>query len=409
MSAHKEVSLNSILPQVSGGLQDQAKDKVAPQSSGVSVGSNVSSKLQDHASDGGGPQSSGGSVLLQVSNKCNKFIQPVCKSRKRGAVTSQSDRISQGSPPFFKITAASMLQIPKHKYVKPPPGRSPIAWSKITDNPASKASPSGNGVRPQSSGVSLGSNQQSAYKKVRFDCVSPQANGVSAHKKVSLDSILPQVSGGLQDQAKDNVAPQSSGMSAGSNVSSELQDHASDRGAPQSSGGSVLLQSSNKYNKYIQPACKSRERGAVTSQSDQTSQGSPPCSEFTSASMPRIPKHKYLKPPPGRPPIAWSKITENPTSKASPCSNGVRPQSRSVSAQSDQQGAYKNVRFDCVSPQANRVSAHKEVSLNSILPQVSGGLQDQAKDKVAPQSSGVSVGSKVRSGLKDHANDGGGP
>jgi hypothetical protein len=90
--------------------------------------------------------------------------------------------------------------------------------------------------------VSARSDQQSAYKKVRFDCVSPQANGVSAHKEVSLDSILLQVSGGLQDQAKDKVAPQSSGMSAGSNFSSKLQDHASDGGAPQSSGGSVSLQ-----------------------------------------------------------------------------------------------------------------------------------------------------------------------
>jgi hypothetical protein len=154
VSAHKEVSLDSILPQVSGGLQDQAKDKIAPQSSGVSVGSNVSSELQDHASDGGAPQSSGGSVLLQVSNKFNKYLQLVCKSRERGAVTSQSDQTSQGSPPFSKFTSASMPLIPKHKYVEPPPGRPPIAWSKITKNPASKASPSGNGVRPQSSGVS---------------------------------------------------------------------------------------------------------------------------------------------------------------------------------------------------------------------------------------------------------------
>ena len=47
------------------------------------------------------------------------------------------------------------------------------------------------GVAPQSSGVSAQSNQQIAYKKVKFDCVSPQANGVSAHKEVGLDSILP--------------------------------------------------------------------------------------------------------------------------------------------------------------------------------------------------------------------------
>ncbi len=53
-----------------------------------------------------------------------------------------------------------------------------------------------------------------------------------------------------------------------------------------------ILGKCNKYDEYIQPVCKSRERGAVTSQSDQTSQGSPPCSKFTSASMPPTPKHK---------------------------------------------------------------------------------------------------------------------
>jgi hypothetical protein len=46
-------------------------------------------------------------------------------------------------------------------------------------------------------------NQQTAYKKVRFDSVLPQVNGVSAHKEVSLDRILPQISGGLQDHARD--------------------------------------------------------------------------------------------------------------------------------------------------------------------------------------------------------------
>ncbi len=149
---------------------------------------------------------------------------------------------SQGSPPCSEFTSASMPPTPKHKYVEPPLGRPPIAWSKIAENPASKASPSNIGVRPQSSGMSAQSNQQSAYKKVRFDCVSPQANGVSAHKEVSLNSILPQVSGGSQDQAKDKVAPQSSGVSVGSNVSSKLQDHASDGVAPQSSGRAVSLQ-----------------------------------------------------------------------------------------------------------------------------------------------------------------------
>jgi hypothetical protein len=41
VSAHKEVSLDSILPQFSGGLQDQARvNDVMPQSSSVPVQSN---------------------------------------------------------------------------------------------------------------------------------------------------------------------------------------------------------------------------------------------------------------------------------------------------------------------------------------------------------------------------------
>jgi hypothetical protein len=42
--------------------------------------------------------------------------------------------------------------------------------------------------------------------------------------------------------------------------------------------------------------------------------------------------------------------------------------------------------LDSVSPQVNGVSAHKEVSLNSILPQISGGLQDQARNQIKPCS-----------------------
>jgi hypothetical protein len=163
---------------------------------------------------------------------------------------------------------------PTHKYVGPPPGRPPIAWSKITEVPVGDVSPSGDGVASQTSGMSVQSNQQNAYKKVRFDSVLPQVRGMSAHKEVSLDSILPQVSGGLQDQARDGVAPQSSGVSAQSNqqsaykkvrfdsvlpqvsgvsahkavsldsilpqFSGKLQDQASDGRAPQSSGGLVL-------------------------------------------------------------------------------------------------------------------------------------------------------------------------
>jgi hypothetical protein len=66
-----------------------------------------------------------------------------------------------------------------------------------------------------------------------------------------------------------------------------------------------ILGKCNQNNDYIKPVCNSHERRVVTSQPDKTS--CPPCSEFTRASMP--PKHKYVKPPP---PIAWSKITEDP-------------------------------------------------------------------------------------------------
>ncbi len=57
--------------------------------------------------------------------------------------------------------------------------------------------------------------------------------------------------------------------------------------------------------------------------------------------------------------------------------NNVTPQSSGVSAQSNQQTAYKKVRLDSVSPQVNGMSAHKEVSLDSILPQISSRLQNQ--------------------------------
>jgi hypothetical protein len=75
-----------------------------------------------------------------------------------------------------------------------------------------------NDVTPQSSGVSAQSNQGTAYKKVRFVSVLPRFSGMSAHKEVSLDSILPQFSGGSQDQARvTNVTPQCSGVSVQSN------------------------------------------------------------------------------------------------------------------------------------------------------------------------------------------------
>jgi hypothetical protein len=52
------------------------------------------------------------------------------------------------------------------------------------------------------------------------------------------------------------------------------------------------------------------------------------------------------------------------------------PQSSGMPAESNQQIAYNKVRIESVSPQVNGMSAHKEVSLDSILPQISGRLQD---------------------------------
>jgi hypothetical protein len=99
--------------------------------------------------------------------------------------------------------------------------------------------------------------QRNLTSKVhRLDSVLPQVSGVSAHKKISLDSILPQVSGGLQDQARDGVAPQSSGMSGRSNVSSELKDQASDGSAPQSSGRLVSPQVSGRPQKQARDKIK---------------------------------------------------------------------------------------------------------------------------------------------------------
>jgi hypothetical protein len=89
-----------------------------------------------------------------------------------------------------------------------------------------------------------------------------------------------------------------------------------------------ILGKCNQNNVYIKPVCKSRERVVVTSQPDQTSCS--PCSKFTRASMP--PKHKYTKPSPGRPPIKWSKITDDPMNDVSPSDNSVAPQSSGVSA-----------------------------------------------------------------------------
>ncbi len=59
-----------------------------------------------------------------------------------------------------------------------------------------------NNWTPQSSGMSAQFNQQTAYKKVRFDSVLPQVNGMSAHKEVSLNSISLQISSWLHDQAR---------------------------------------------------------------------------------------------------------------------------------------------------------------------------------------------------------------
>ncbi len=92
-----------------------------------------------------------------------------------------------------------------------------------------------------------------------------------------------------------------------------------------------ILGECNKHNKYIKPVCNyPREREAVNGESDQTSQGNPPSSKAIRANMP--PKHEYVEPPLGRPPIAWSKITEDPMDDVSPSNNGVAPQSSGAKA-----------------------------------------------------------------------------
>jgi hypothetical protein len=148
---------------------------------------------------------------LEILGECNeqdKYIKPICNyPREREAVIGESDQTSQGNLPSSKATCANMP--PKHKYVKPPSGRPPIAWSNITDNPMDDVSPSNDGVAPQSSGMKAQSNRQTAYKKTRFDSVLLQTSGMSAHKEVSLDSILPQTSGGLQDQATNQITQSS--------------------------------------------------------------------------------------------------------------------------------------------------------------------------------------------------------
>ncbi len=96
-----------------------------------------------------------------------------------------------------------------------------------------------------------------------------------------------------------------------------------------------ILGKHNQNNVDLKPVCNSRERGAVTCQPDQTS--CPPCSKFTRANMPL--KHKYIKTPPGRPPITWSKITDDPMNNISPSDNDFAPQPSGVSVQSNQQTA----------------------------------------------------------------------
>ncbi len=74
--------------------------------------------------------------------------------------------------------------------------------------------------------------------------------------------------------------------------------------------------------------------------------------------------------------------------------NDVTPQSSGMSARSNHQTVHNNVRFDCVLLQFSSMSPHKEVSLTSILLQISGGLQNQ--ENFWPQSSGMSTRSNQR-------------
>ncbi len=74
------------------------------------------------------------------------------------------------------------------------------------------------------------------------------------------------------------------------------------------------------------------------------------------------------------------------------------PQSSGVSEWSNQQTAYMKVRFNSVFLQVHSMSAHKKVSLNSILLQFSGGLQNQ--ENATPQYSGMSAQSNQQTAYK---------
>jgi hypothetical protein len=128
----------------------------------------------------------------------------------------------------------------------------------------------------------------------------PQLSGVLAHKEVSLDSILPKLSGGLQDQARENnVTPQSSGMSAQSNEQTAYNKIRLDSVLPR-------VNHMSERNEVNLDTILLQFSGGLQNQ-------------------------------------------ENAT-----------PQSSVVSARSNQQTAYKKVRFNSVSPQVNGMSAHKE-------------------------------------------------
>ncbi len=98
------------------------------------------------------------------------------------------------------------------------------------------------------------------------------------------------------------------------------------------------------------------------------------------------PKHEYVELPSERPPIAWSKITDDHMDDVSPSNDGVAPQSSGAKARSNRQMSYKKIRFDSVLPQTSGVSAHKKVSLDSIPPQTSGESQDQATNQITQSS-----------------------
>jgi hypothetical protein len=202
VSAHKEVSLDSISPQFSGGPQNQ--ENSWPQSSGVSARSNQQTAYKKVRFDSVSPQFSSvsahkevslDSILLQFSGGLQDQARVNNVMPQSSGMSAQSNQQTEYKKVRFNSVLPQFSGMSAHKEV---------SLDSISLQFRGRLKNQEN-AWPQFSGMSAQSNQRTAYKKVRFDSDLPQVNGVSAHKEVSLDSILPQISSGLQDQARNQI------------------------------------------------------------------------------------------------------------------------------------------------------------------------------------------------------------